>query len=81
MMPSIPQALIVLLIIVMVFGYGRIKSLGKAAGDGVKNYKKAVADDPELSEHADSMFAAGRLRAKELLGKAGKDIVKEVKKG
>lgn len=39
---SIWQLLIILLIVVMVFGTKRLKSLGSDIGDAVKNFRKSV---------------------------------------
>lgn len=53
MMPSIWQLLIVLLIIVLLFGTKRLKSIGSDLGGALKGFKKAVddkdADFPETS--------------------------------
>jgi sec-independent protein translocase protein TatA len=53
MMPSIPQLLIVLVIVVLVFGAKRLRNLGSDLGSAVKGFKSAVkeegADDEDQS--------------------------------
>jgi len=49
------ELIIVLVIVVMVFGASKIPQLGKAIGEGIKNFKKATNDDaidvtPKLDE-------------------------------
>ncbi|RTK97500.1 MAG: Sec-independent protein translocase subunit TatA [Neisseriaceae bacterium] len=52
---SIGHWIIVLLIVVVIFGTGKLKNLGKDAGDAVKNFKDAVKDKPENNqENSDS---------------------------
>ena len=45
MMPSIPQLLIVLAIVVLVFGAKRLRNLGGDLGAAVKGFKSAVKDE------------------------------------
>lgn len=44
---SIGHWIVVLLIVIVIFGSGKLKNLGKDAGDAVKNFKDAVKDKPE----------------------------------
>ncbi len=48
---SIPQLLIILLIVVLLFGSKKLKSLGSDLGSAVKGFKKSVND--EKKEDAD----------------------------
>ena len=45
MMPSVPQLLIILVIVVLIFGAKRLKNLGGDLGGAVKGFKQAVKDD------------------------------------
>lgn len=45
MMPSIPQLLIVLVIVVLIFGAKRLRNLGGDLGSAVKGFKNAVKED------------------------------------
>ena len=47
MMPSVPQLLIVLAIVVLVFGAKRLRNLGGDLGGAVKGFKQAVKDEGE----------------------------------
>jgi sec-independent protein translocase protein TatA len=50
-MPSMPELLIVLAIVVLLFGAKKIPDLAKGMGKGIKDFKKAIKDD-EPSELA-----------------------------
>ena len=53
MMPSVPQLLIILVIVVLIFGAKRLKNLGGDLGGAVKGFKQAVKeDDGESSDPA-----------------------------
>lgn len=43
-MPNIglPELLVILVIVVLVFGAGKIPQLGKGLGEGIKNFKDAM---------------------------------------
>ena len=43
-MPSVPQLLIILVIVVLIFGAKRLKNLGGDLGSAVKGFKQAVKD-------------------------------------
>jgi sec-independent protein translocase protein TatA len=42
---SIVHWLIVLTIVLLLFGGGKLGELGKGMGEGIKNFKKGLADD------------------------------------
>ncbi len=44
-MPSMPELLIILAIVVLLFGAKKIPDLAKGVGKGIKDFKKAVKDD------------------------------------
>ncbi len=52
MMPSIPQLLIVLVIVVVLFGAKRLRNLGGDLGSAVKGFKDAVKTDEEEGTEA-----------------------------
>jgi sec-independent protein translocase protein TatA len=41
------QLLIVALIILLLFGASRLSDIGKGLGEGIRNFKKGIADDSE----------------------------------
>lgn len=49
MMPSIPQLLIILVIVVLLFGAKRLRTLGGDLGGAVKGFKKAMAEEDQNS--------------------------------
>jgi len=46
-MPSMPELLIVLAIVVLLFGAKKIPELAKGMGKGIKDFKKAIKEDEE----------------------------------
>jgi len=46
-MPSVPQLLIILVIVVLIFGAKRLKNLGGDLGSAVKGFKQAVKEEDE----------------------------------
>ncbi len=52
-MPSIPELLIILAIVVLLFGAKKIPDLAKGMGKGIKDFKKAIKDDEEEVKVAD----------------------------
>ena len=51
-MPSMPELLIILAIVVLLFGAKKIPDLAKGVGKGIKDFKKAVKEDDEEVEVA-----------------------------
>jgi len=49
-MPSMPELLIVLAIVVLLFGAKKIPDLAKGIGKGIKDFKKAVKEDDDEVE-------------------------------
>jgi sec-independent protein translocase protein TatA len=45
MMPSFPQILIVLVLVVLLFGRGKISGLMGDVAKGIKSFKKGMAED------------------------------------
>jgi sec-independent protein translocase protein TatA len=47
---GLPELLIILLILVVLFGATKIPQLGRGLGEGIRNFKKGLSDDdkPEL---------------------------------
>lgn len=41
---GLPELLVVLLIIILIFGASRLPELGKGIGKGIKNFKDATRD-------------------------------------
>ena len=49
---GMPEIIVLLVIVVLVFGAGRISELGGAIGKGIKNFKKSIngPDEIDISE-------------------------------
>ncbi len=54
-MPSMPELLIILAIVVLLFGAKKIPDLAKGVGKGIKDFKKAVKDDEAVTDAKDSV--------------------------
>ncbi|HEY1297847.1 MAG TPA: twin-arginine translocase TatA/TatE family subunit [Chloroflexota bacterium] len=46
------HVIVVLVIVLVIFGPGKLPMLGKAVGDTVKDFKKAVSEEPKPEEAA-----------------------------
>jgi len=46
-MPSMPELLVILAIVVLLFGAKKIPELAKGMGAGIRNFKKAMKEDEE----------------------------------
>ena len=54
-MPNIglPELLVILVIVVLIFGAGKIPQLGKGLGEGIKNFRDAMRDGQKGDEKKD----------------------------
>ena len=41
---GLPELLVILVIVILVFGAGKIPQLGKGLGEGIKNFKDAMRE-------------------------------------
>ena len=44
------ELLIIALIALLIFGASRISDIGKGLGEGIKNFKKGLKDEPEEAD-------------------------------
>lgn len=44
---GMPELIIILIIILIIFGAGKLPEIGSGIGKGIKNFKKATNDKPE----------------------------------
>jgi len=42
---GVPELLLVLVIVVLIFGVGRLPQLGKGIGEGIRNFKQSIRGD------------------------------------
>ena len=43
---SMPDMAVILVVILVIFGAGKLPEIGSALGKGLKDFKKAVEDEP-----------------------------------
>ncbi len=44
---GLPELLLIVLIIVLIFGASRLPELGRGLGEGIRNFKKSLKEDHE----------------------------------
>ncbi len=44
---GVPELLLILVIVVLIFGAGRLPQLGKGIGEGIRNFKESLKGEPE----------------------------------
>ncbi len=47
---GMPELIIILVIILIIFGAGKLPEIGSGIGKGIKNFKKATTEKPEEIE-------------------------------
>ncbi len=52
-MPSLTQIAVVVIIVVLLFGRGKISSLMGDLAKGIKSFKKGMASDTEVTEESE----------------------------
>jgi sec-independent protein translocase protein TatA len=50
---GLPELLVVLVIVVLIFGAGKLPQLGKGLGEGIKNFKDSMRDGQKGDEKKD----------------------------
>jgi sec-independent protein translocase protein TatA len=50
---GLPELLVILVIVILIFGAGKIPQLGKGLGEGIKNFKDAMKDGQSGSDSKD----------------------------
>ena len=50
---GVPELLIILAIVLLIFGYSRLPQLGKGLGQGIRNFRQGLrgGSDAESSDH------------------------------
>jgi sec-independent protein translocase protein TatA len=51
---GMPELLVILVIVLIVFGAGKLPEIGGAIGKGIKNFKKSIRDNDEIDVTPDS---------------------------
>lgn len=47
---GLPELIIILVIILIIFGAGKLPQIGEALGKGIRNFKKAASEDESKKE-------------------------------
>ena len=74
-MPGMGELLIILLIVLLIFGAGKLPQIGDSLGRSIRNFKRASGgeDEIEVSKKADKQkeLEAARAKVRELEASAG----------
>ena len=62
-MPGIPELLVILLIVLLIFGAGKLPAIGDALGRSIKNFKRSASGSDEIEVSKKS-----ELKAKKKVG-------------
>jgi sec-independent protein translocase protein TatA len=49
---GMPELLIILVIILIIFGVGKLPEIGSALGRGIKNFKKSMNEHNEITDNS-----------------------------
>ena len=52
-MPGLPELLIILVIVLLVFGAGRVSNLGGELGSAIANFRRGLNDGQEKNDNND----------------------------
>jgi sec-independent protein translocase protein TatA len=44
---GVPELLLILLIVIIIFGAGKLPQLGRGIGEGIKNFRTSLKGEPE----------------------------------
>jgi len=58
-MPGIPELLIILLIVLLIFGAGKLPMIGDALGRSIKNFKRSASGNDEIEVSKKEELKAG----------------------
>ena len=50
---GMPELLIILVIVMIIFGAGKLPELGRGLGKGIKNFKKSLSEDENSADAAE----------------------------
>ena len=55
---GMPELIVILVIVLIIFGAGRLSEIGGALGGGIREFRKAATDGDERSEDGDPQLTA-----------------------
>jgi sec-independent protein translocase protein TatA len=50
---GMPELLVIMVIVLIIFGAGKLPEIGGAIGNGIKNFKKSVREDDKIDATPD----------------------------
>ena len=48
---GLPELLVILVIVIVIFGASRLPQLGRGLGEGIKNFRQGIKSDPEDADN------------------------------
>ncbi|MFW6052669.1 MAG: twin-arginine translocase TatA/TatE family subunit [Desulfosalsimonas sp.] len=51
---GMPELIVVLVIILIIFGAGKMPEIGSGIGKGIRNFKKAISSEEANSDHMET---------------------------
>ena len=51
---GVPELLLILVIVVLIFGTSRLPELGRGIGEGIRNFKRSMHDEPDDEDAKDA---------------------------
>ena len=51
---GVPELLLILVIVVLIFGTSRLPELGRGIGEGIRNFKRSMRDEPDDDDAKDA---------------------------
>ena len=76
-----PELILVLVILIFIFGAGRLKSIMKGLGESVREFKSATSEEPVSSSNKkeeDTIIEAAQKLGIETEGKSVDEVLKEM---
>ena len=64
-MPGVPELLVILLIVLLIFGAGKLPAIGDALGRSIKNFKRSASGGNEIEVSQKQVKGAKRAELKE----------------
>lgn len=77
--PGWPELVLILVILIFIFGAARLKNIAKAAGEAVREFKKATSEPSKEKEEEEAVIEAAGKMGIETEGKSVEQILEEMK--
>lgn len=76
-MPGMGELLIILVIVLLIFGAGKLPAIGDALGRSIKNFKRSAQGQDELEVSKKEELAEGKQRSRGEIGASPEVDVEE----